>query len=68
MRPTREAWLTKKELADALKVSVRTIERERIPYDVRIAGMNRYYLSQVRAFLRGELAENPPSASKSDRA
>ena len=50
----REPWLTKKELAAALKVSVRTIEREGIPYDVRIAGMNRYYLSEARAYLRGE--------------
>ena len=53
----REPWLTKRELAAALKVSVRTIERAGIPHDVRIAGMNRYYLSEARAYLRGETKE-----------
>ena len=52
-----EPWLTKRELAAKLKVSVRTVERLGIPYDIRVAGMNRYHLSTARAYLRGELNE-----------
>jgi hypothetical protein len=49
-----EPWLTKRELAGRLQVSVRTIERQRIPC-IRVGGQNRYFESEVRAFLRGEL-------------
>lgn len=52
MRPDAEAWLTKRELASALKVSPRTIERLRPPC-MRVGGQNRYYLSEVEAFLKG---------------
>jgi Helix-turn-helix domain len=52
--PHREPWLTKQELAAALKVSTRTIERHRIPPTMRVGGQNRYRLSDVERFLMGE--------------
>lgn len=47
-----EPWLTKAELAGKLKVSTRTIERHISP-SVRIGRVNRYFLSQAEAQLRG---------------
>lgn len=50
----REPWLTKRELADKLGVTTRTIERWGIPH--LTAGrscVNRYLLSQAEAFLAG---------------
>lgn len=47
-----EPWLTKRELAAALKVSVRTIERHRFPC-MRVGGQNRYLRSECEAVLRG---------------
>lgn len=47
-----EPWMTKRELAAALKVSPRTITR-RIPPSLRVGGQNRYYLSEAIAHLRG---------------
>jgi len=44
-----EPWLTKRELAATLKVSPRTIERERVPA-MRVGGQNRYRLSEVERF------------------
>lgn len=55
-----EPWLTKRELAAELKVSVRTIERLRLPA-MRVGGQNRYLRSEVERSLRGvggEGAEN----------
>jgi excisionase family DNA binding protein len=49
--PTSEPWLTKRELADVLRCSTRTIERLRLPA-LRVGGQNRYRLSQVEAYLR----------------
>lgn len=51
-----EPWLTKREVASALKVSPRTIERLHPPC-MRVAGQNRYRLSEVEASLRGVPAE-----------
>ena len=48
----REPWLTKRELALALRCSIRTIERLHLPA-MRVGGQNRYRLSEVEAFLRG---------------
>lgn len=51
-RQNPEPWLTKRELARDLRVSVRTLERLRVPC-IRVGGQNRYLRSQVEAFLRG---------------
>lgn len=48
-----EPWLTKRELAAALKISVRTIERLRLPA-MRVGGQNRYRRSEVERHLGGE--------------
>lgn len=48
----REPWLTKRELALELRCSIRTIERLQLPA-MRVGGQNRYRLSEVEAFLRG---------------
>lgn len=48
----REPWLTKRELARALRCSTRTIERLQLPA-LRVGGQNRYRLSEVEAYLRG---------------
>jgi excisionase family DNA binding protein len=45
-----EPWLTKRELAHALRCSVRTIERLHLPA-MRVGGQNRYRLSEVEAYL-----------------
>lgn len=47
-----EGWLTKPEVAAKLKVSVRTVERLRLPA-MRVGGQNRYLLSQVYAAING---------------
>lgn len=47
-----EPWLTKRELAAKLKVSVRTIERLRLPC-TQVGGQKRYILSQVISTLNG---------------
>jgi excisionase family DNA binding protein len=49
----REPWLTKRELAAELKVSVRTIERLHLPA-TRVGGQNRYRPSEVERFLQGK--------------
>lgn len=48
----REGWLTKREVALRLGVSVRTVERLRLPH-MRVGGQNRYQLSQCEAALVG---------------
>lgn len=48
-----EPWLTKRELADELNTSTRTVDRHRLPAHARVGGQNRYLLSEVRRFLRG---------------
>lgn len=53
----REPWLTKRELAAELRVSARTIDRLRPPC-MRVGGQNRYWLSQVEAFLAGVPSES----------
>lgn len=50
-----EPWLTKRELAAELKVSVRTIERQHLPC-MRIGGQNRYLRSECESHLRGRPA------------
>ena len=51
VRLTTEPWLTKAEIAAALKVSVRTVERCHFPA-MRVGGQNRYRRSEVERFLR----------------
>lgn len=46
-----EPWLTKAEIAAALQVSVRTVERHHFPA-MRVGGQNRYRRSEVERFLR----------------
>lgn len=46
-----EPWLTKRELSAELKVSVRTIERQRLPH-MRVGGQNRYLRSECESYLR----------------
>jgi hypothetical protein len=54
-----EPWLTKREVARELRVSVRTIERLRLPC-MKVGGQNRYLMSQVVRAMSGaeELPEN----------
>ena len=47
-----EPWLTKREVAEALKVSPRTIERLDLPH-LQVGGQNRYLMSEVIQALRG---------------
>ncbi len=47
----REPWLTKRELADRLKVSSKTIERLSLPC-MQVGGQNRFLLSEVEAALK----------------
>lgn len=47
-----EAWLTKREVAARLRVSVRTVERLRLPCTL-VGGQNRYRMSEVDSFLCG---------------
>jgi hypothetical protein len=54
---TSEPYLTKAELARALRCSTRTIERLGIRPALRVGGQNRYFLSQTEAQLRGEPEE-----------
>jgi hypothetical protein len=53
MAEDREPWLTKRELAQALRISTRTIERLGLPH-LRVGGQNRYRMSEVEAALRHE--------------
>lgn len=46
-------WITKREVARELRVSVRTVERLRLPC-TRVGGQNRYVMSEVNGFLRGD--------------
>jgi hypothetical protein len=45
--------LTKRELAFELRCSIRTIERLHLPA-MRVGGQNRYRLTEVEDFLRGQ--------------
>jgi len=47
-----EPWLTKREIARKLRVSVRTVERLRLPCQ-KVGGQNRYFMSQVETALGG---------------
>jgi hypothetical protein len=46
-----EPWLTKREIAAELKVSTRTVERQRLPF-MRVGGQNRYRLTESEDALR----------------
>ncbi len=53
-----EPWLTKRDLARELGVSIRTVERMALPF-MRVGGQNRYHMSEVERRLRvGENADN----------
>lgn len=55
---TRERWVTKRQLADHLQVTRRWIElqqRHGLPH-LRMAGMNRYIVSEVETWLREHYA------------
>lgn len=55
---TRERWVTKQQLADHLQVTRRWIELQQrygLPH-LRMAGMNRYIVSEVEAWLRERYA------------
>jgi excisionase family DNA binding protein len=47
-----EPWLTKREVARKLRVSIRTIERLHLPA-IRVGGQNRYRMSEVEQALAG---------------
>lgn len=51
-RLDQEPWLTKREVAERLRVSVSTVERHISP-TICVGGQNRYYMSQVEAQLSG---------------
>ena len=52
----REALLTKRELADRLRVSTRTIDRLRLPC-LWVGGQNRHRMSEIEAVLKQERAD-----------
>jgi excisionase family DNA binding protein len=52
----REPWMTKKQIAAHLQVSVRTVERLRLPF-TRVGGQNRYKVSEVERALGGNADE-----------
>lgn len=47
-----EPWLTQREVAARLRVSLRTVQRLRLPC-TQVGGQKRYFLSEVRAALDG---------------
>lgn len=56
-----EPWLTKEEIARKKRVSVRTVERLRLPCQ-RVGGQNRYRESEVEAELeRRQLGRELPA-------
>ncbi len=61
-----ETWLTKRELADVLRCSIRTIDRLHLPA-LRVGGRNRYRLSEVEAYLRDGHADQDVVGSTSRR-
>ena len=56
MKPTREPYLTKREIATHFGIHPRTVERNKFPF-TRVGGQNRYRLSEVEAALAGNLPE-----------
>ena len=58
-----EPWLTKREIAVELKVSIRTVERLHLPA-MRVGGQNRYRRSEAEAFLRGRRSPNGPGGAE----
>jgi len=53
---SREPWMTKRELASELRISVRTIEKLKLPH-LQVGGQNRYRMSEVEDYLRGRGAK-----------
>ena len=47
-----EPFLTKRQVAQKLQVSPRTVQRLNLPH-MRVGGQNRYLWSEVMAFLKG---------------
>jgi hypothetical protein len=54
-----EAWLTKGEVAQALKISPRSVERHIRP-SLTVGAQHRYFMSEVIEQLRGKPAEVIP--------
>lgn len=52
MNPVTEPWCKKADVAHRLGVSVRTVERLKLPH-MRVGGQNRYRMSEVYAALNG---------------
>lgn len=50
--PDHEPWLTRREVAQELRVSPSTIDRLHLPH-LRVGTMHRYKMSEVLAHLRG---------------
>jgi excisionase family DNA binding protein len=53
-----EPWLTKRELAAQLGISVRTVERLHLPA-MQVGGQNRYLRSEVERHLRTGPNDHP---------
>jgi len=53
-----EPWLTKRELATQLRISVRTVERLKLPA-MQVGGQNRYLRSEVEHYLRTGPKDRP---------
>jgi hypothetical protein len=58
-----EPWLTKRELAAALRVSPRTIERLGPPA-MQVGGQKRYLRSEVERYLRTGPTDRPDNVVK----
>lgn len=61
----REPWLTQREIAKELRISIRTL-RKLDPPCLPVGGQKRYHLSEVEAYLRNgaPLPPEPIGAAK----
>ena len=57
----KEPVLTKKDVANRLGVSTRTVQRLNLPH-TRVGGQNRYFWSEVAAFLGIDVPEIPETS------
>ena len=54
-----EPWMTKREIAQELRVSPRTVTRLKLPH-TRVGGQNRYRMTEVEAALAKDPKSKPP--------